>query len=606
MSRKQRDSHLPKSVGPRLVVDASVKLPAPLDRRIASLSLRTKSNDPTDGFDLTLSASFGSERIKIRTQRFEVDVLFSIKSATIELTFHNCDPQLRDTEDTRRAEAWVRTETNQSAHRDLAGAQIELNGSIAQKINSLKGAAMWRRNSENTQQAKLEAKRTQQDWYLLGNDAVKIGRTGLILDGPVVADLTAWRAIPRTAESSAAVYARVNVREDWVTFSDPVFDNISAEWKSRLGYLLRQKEERKQYFLALLRHLVQRKLQRSAENRDATLAISCVVVRPDMPNSLALTAHPDSGVVEVPLEPIEQFFEAEEGYEAAALIALGVPSSVILPVSNGERKSRNRDGIFVPQGSPPRAIEALNSIKANPGQSRTRCEEKYGRNTIRELFSLGLLNINATGVFLGSDTVANPETILRRAVSLEPSIKAARSTLIINPGATTSEIADAVAAQAGVAWDNEATKKRHGNTVRRWAVWLEPHLIDPQSGSDAARLIASALSEAPGKGAPPLINDEIAQRISEMLSEGLSNAAIGRKLGTSPTFVISVKKRLGVYSPRRYVRLENISDRVVEMTKNRLSNEKIASELGLSKKTVGVLKKRLGLTRSWQRRQSKP
>jgi hypothetical protein len=44
---------------PELVVDRAFKNPQPLDHRIASVWLRTPTNNPTEGYELMLSASFG-------------------------------------------------------------------------------------------------------------------------------------------------------------------------------------------------------------------------------------------------------------------------------------------------------------------------------------------------------------------------------------------------------------------------------------------------------------------------------------------------------------------------------------------------------------------
>ena len=52
---------------PELVVDDSVRAPAPLDPAIASTFLRIKSNRLADGFDLSVSAFFGTESVALKS-----------------------------------------------------------------------------------------------------------------------------------------------------------------------------------------------------------------------------------------------------------------------------------------------------------------------------------------------------------------------------------------------------------------------------------------------------------------------------------------------------------------------------------------------------------
>jgi len=76
---------------PELFVGRQFKNPAPLDRRIATVSLRTPTNNPTEGYDLLLSATFGSARVILSGEDLEIDVDFSLTSADIELEFVRCE-----------------------------------------------------------------------------------------------------------------------------------------------------------------------------------------------------------------------------------------------------------------------------------------------------------------------------------------------------------------------------------------------------------------------------------------------------------------------------------------------------------------------------------
>ena len=94
----------------RLVVDGDVKLPRPLDHRIASVMLRTRTNDPTEGYDLYISASFGRERVKLSDGEFEISADFSLLKADIELNFVHSTSRLSETPESTHSDAWTRTD----------------------------------------------------------------------------------------------------------------------------------------------------------------------------------------------------------------------------------------------------------------------------------------------------------------------------------------------------------------------------------------------------------------------------------------------------------------------------------------------------------------
>jgi hypothetical protein len=70
-------------------------------------------------------------------------------------------------------------------------------------------------------------------------------------------------------------------------------------------------------------------------------------------------------------------------------------------------------------------------------------------------------------------------------------IKVARAVMTVNPGAKAVEIADAVSLELGKNWMNEGTKRRNGNAIKRWLIWLEPHVLDPDESIDAAARLTS-------------------------------------------------------------------------------------------------------------------
>ena len=55
---------------PELVVDREFKSPQPLDRNVCTVSLKTPTNDVTEGYDLHMSANLRKRARKARLRRF--------------------------------------------------------------------------------------------------------------------------------------------------------------------------------------------------------------------------------------------------------------------------------------------------------------------------------------------------------------------------------------------------------------------------------------------------------------------------------------------------------------------------------------------------------
>src|SRR3954470_22981503 len=83
---------------PELVQDDQVKHPQPLNRNVASVWMRSPTNDPSDGYDLLVSSSYGKDWVTLKAGVFEIDALCSISMAGIEFQFNRCVAQVIDEE----------------------------------------------------------------------------------------------------------------------------------------------------------------------------------------------------------------------------------------------------------------------------------------------------------------------------------------------------------------------------------------------------------------------------------------------------------------------------------------------------------------------------
>jgi hypothetical protein len=193
-----------------------------------------------------------------------------------------------------------------------------------------------------------------------------------------------------------------------------------------------------------------------------------------------------------------------------------------------------RGAVFIPEGSPMDAIRTYTELlEAREGQAMP----QFPDSALKDLRALHLI-IGTKDIMMVDTQSASPEIQLRRAVSQMESIRISRAVLRVNPNATGSEIAEAVAMELRRSWPKPATKKRNGNALRRWTIWLEPHLIDPNESAEAAALVAYATEVKRRKqGRPPSLREALERRLREYMTLELSKAEIARRLKVSPATI---------------------------------------------------------------------
>lgn len=155
---------------PELIVDREFKSPRPLDRNISTVTLKTPTNNPTEGYDLQLSATFGKERIKLLSEDFEIEVDFSMNQANIELTLKGCDSTEISTGDGARVEQYKRTVTQQIGDRSHISAQ--LTGGMSGSASHVRATAALDGKLEkaSTITSAIKQEVTRHDWHRLGGE----------------------------------------------------------------------------------------------------------------------------------------------------------------------------------------------------------------------------------------------------------------------------------------------------------------------------------------------------------------------------------------------------------------------------------------------------
>lgn len=542
---------------PELIVDSAFRGQRHLDKHIASVSLRTKSNDVTDGYDLALSACFGSERVRLRCPDFEVDVRLSIRKAEIVLVFPRSDMRPLETLRSADSEGWTRSEAKKASNRSEKKSGVTTKGEFNVDHKSLTAAGSlsgkFERTTSGALEDTIELKRALSSWRAVSNDTIalapptdvkKSNTEGEYLEGQVIPELTGWHVTPRSKTDVSGVIARINVREDWLNFTDPEYSfqaSKTANWfKTQIESLFTpERALRRKYFMLLLERLAHQRLAELSGTSEATIAIDALVVIPNGNRANSLSSAERITTIDLPQGPIETYLKSEEGFEEATLLGIGIRPKLSNSGSDKSHPEIDPRESFVPRGSPPKAVAALIEIHMNPGRIKSQLEKEFGQTEIQELRTLKLIYFENGMVFPKDSTIVDPVVELKRAISLLPGMRAARALLLANPTPTRTEIADAVGKHISKNWPAVNTKKKRGARIRRWILWVEPHLIDPSISKAAAHLVENALSSQSKPGRRPFLNSEQRKQAQEWRNLGRPVRKIAEHFGVSYHTIIN-------------------------------------------------------------------
>ena len=527
---------------PELIVDREFKSPQPLDRNICTVSLKTPTNEVTEGYDLHLSATFGKERVTLISDEFVIDVEFSMNKANVELSFHRCDHA--EINDNPRVEEYRRTITEHGGkHTNVLA---KLTGRLSGNAAGLTGKAEVDGSVHRSATASVTMKQeiVRHDWHRLGTDAIALGPTGHYLQGPMITDFRGWRVTPHDSNDISGVIARVKVREPWINFDKPQILKHPPGLLEKVQRLMGD-HRRKKYFALLLRHLMmQTELRHHQNGVDAIIASHVLLVRPHKSQAMSQYLGESRRQVKIDDRRIELLLTADEGHEASALIALGLDPDLISPIASDEPSRPKRGSFFIPDSTPPHALATFKDIYAR--RSIPKGEAQYP-TALHDLRALKLIESDGDYLIAIPKPHLDPEILLRRAVSGMECINITRQVLRIKPHASAVEVAEAVALELGKNWPTLGSKRRNGGAIMRYAVWLEPHLLDESTSSEAAYRIAYALETNPTpKGRPQSLMRKHEAELRRLLADGLSNAAIGRHFNVSPATIRNWRIKLGL------------------------------------------------------------
>ncbi|WP_299472137.1 helix-turn-helix domain-containing protein [uncultured Roseibium sp.] len=519
-----------------LVRDDDFFVPRCLDEHVASVRLWTTSNYYNDGYDLRVSAFFGTERVLISVEDLELSTKISIQKAEVVVEGFSSDLVVLSIPSTQLSEITHKSIEEVSEHKNTGGNTSGKVSLSEEKAGlSLSGAFKRELGQQSVSKQIIEAKKIRSGWDLISDRTVRVYQGGQTLDGVELPEVALWRAVPKHTDRATGVAVCVRVREDWITFEGTRYEKGKSPIASAVGKLLTSENHRKKVlFDILIKHLSLLGLQKSDDKLQATLATTAIIVKPESDEALSV---PSEGRVslQLPSKSIYSFLDAEDGQEEAALVALGVPKHLIPPEPgfNVSSASIRGNSEFLPRGSPIDAVNALKLLVNSEPVSKDLLSERFGDNTIRDLSALKLVQRYKGNTISTSDQYKDVVRVVRHTASNAPSMKVTRAVLLANSKASVSEIADAVSLKLGRNWTNAGTRKRRGNALRRWSLWLEDYLIDTEANPDAKALVEFAKSTKKKIGGHTKVTPERADEARKLLQSGLSKRKIAKQLNVT-------------------------------------------------------------------------
>lgn len=518
----------------RRLIEWSV--PPPLDRQLATLTVRNTRNDP-ESCNVVLSANFGSSRLLLEVGETLLEVDCRIKKAEIRLFAANA--RLDYGADFAKYKHQPHVQVDR-ARTTISGTSVE--GEANASFSGLGPAGAIA--------AKAKAAAAAEDSLALASSEVKypfnhidfhtvsvVGLPGQeYLNGSEIVEYEGWRGKFETPDKKVGVAASILVREQWIEFDNPVLKG-SGPLSTALSNIFSSRASRKaKQFEVLLAFLVRKSLQDPCEKRFATLACSAFVLEPGTEQVAILQRADELEKIVIHPALVEQYEALPAGTHeefVKSVLLADAPADKVFTASNVGTPNK----ISAPMASAFDAISALERLKlASESSPETIVSLIDGvpRNVRRDLSALGFLSVrrgqhaNSFSNFQGSARSA-----LLFAVS-EKEWFAYTASILEREGLRFAayRVGFEVSEEFGLEW-GESSQRRYGHNMKRWVAILHPSFADLTREHVDYWYVRSLKAQAGEKGAIPIIDDDLAEEIEFRKLLGRSYKAIAEEVGIS-------------------------------------------------------------------------
>ena len=520
----------------RRVVDWTV--PPPLDRQLATLTIRNTKNDP-DSCNVLLNANFGTSRLQLEIDDTTLEIDCSIKQAEVRLYSGNArldfglDYPRFKSQPTAELDTVSARETNRlldgEAHVGFglagptAGAKAKVKGKLAQN------------DVDTLSHSKRKFSFNHIDFHTVSITGLP-GQT--YLEGSEVVEYEGWKGTYDDTEKKVGIAAAIIVREQWIDFSNP---EVKGEGKIRkaLSSIFRSETSKKaQQFRVLLAYLVRKSLQDPAEKKYATIACHAFVLDPNTEQSAVLQRPNELKNLTIHPALVDQFSCLPPGTHeefVKSVIAADAPLNQKFLAKGFEDQGR----FSAPMASVNDVLATLElyQVKRSSGSNNNTTSEfiaSIPRNVRRDLTALGFLtassgrSVDTLSYFQGT-----PESALLFAASKTDWFNFTADVLSKNGLRFSAyRVGAEVNEEFGLGW-GESSQVRYGHNMKRWVAMLHPEFADLDKNHVDYWYVRALKSPAKNKGSIAIIDLELATEIEHRRLKGMSYKSITESVGIS-------------------------------------------------------------------------
>ncbi|MDX8348618.1 hypothetical protein SLH49_11545 [Cognatiyoonia sp. IB215446] len=278
-------------------IDHNFTLPEPFDRSVANVQMRNVSNNVSEGLDLEVTVTFGSDEVEIRLDDESIiEAKFDIYRAMVIATPYNC--QFSDVGEIVDHSGYKGTQTysssSESKHNRQGGASVNAEVALSEQRSKIgvQGGAETTTSSVQSNDDMLHAERPFNQ-VAIGNDDITIyaNPNGTPLEGVFVDHTVCFRALPENKSKPFGVALRLQAKKNWIKLTD-IGDVTFSKRLKKFSHIIKGSNPaddfHREAFQLLLNHLVFHGLQDSNEGQTATLAARAVKALPIRENDAEL------------------------------------------------------------------------------------------------------------------------------------------------------------------------------------------------------------------------------------------------------------------------------------------------------------------------------
>ncbi len=503
----------------------------PYNRGIATLSLRPVANRPDDGYHIHLTATFGSQVVKLRAGKTVFDVVFEIHEA--EVLMRDLNTQLEYGSEYHEHNKILKDIKNEDTERVLErhrGVNVS-SSAISAEISD---------NDRVTTRSSSRSVPINFDHASLRH--VKIGnrKSEAYLHGREILDYCGWFAMPASFDDPSGVRADLVVEESWIKLKEPKTESQSALgkiWNKVSGSNLQEHKLKKELFADLLRQLSFLNLRSTHSGPQATLHSTAIVCIPTKDVDVLSIEHTAPKTIELDERVLIEFLECRPGKEKRMM------STIVRQASRNNKTQKS----FIPHSAVLSALNAYEYLFSGEfnGKKKTKeyLESKFGRNEIKDLMSAGLArNVKGYIESVNLYTKVMVDHSFRIHLSKMPLFEFVREILSEDPELSPTEIGISAADFLHRNWKS-TTHQSYGHRLRSWTAYTFGDLILDRSGRPLHHSLGELEKDRPRLGSPRFINSETLTRISEMKASGMTIAEMAKEFKISPETIRKFKRQ---------------------------------------------------------------